>query len=146
MAMKTSWHRNETKWRHCHPMHTIYNFWSRNILKTGEAKFHVLPGTLDSPGGPHMAPTERIHIVRLLYWYILYNRQYTAVVQLSPLLSLLQQFPTAFARKVIKSAVYKACSQQSVSQSVKTLIQVDKPQRDKVKWSLHILKWIENQM
>jgi len=69
-------------------MYTIYNFWSRNILKTGEAKFHVLPGTLDSPGGPHMAPTERIHIVRLLYWYILYNRQYTAVVQLSPIVAI----------------------------------------------------------
>ena len=34
---------------------------------------------------------------------------------------------------------------ESINQSIKTLIQVDKPQRDKVKW-IHMLKWIKNKM
>ena len=33
----------------------------------------------------------------------------------------------------------------SINQSIKTLIQVDRPQRDKVKW-MHMLKWIKNEM
>jgi len=130
--MKTSWHRYETKLRHCRPMYTIYNFWSRNILKTGEAKFHVLQArSIHRVGHTWRRPNESI-------LYACYTDTYFTIGNTQPWsnylqLSLLQQFPTAFARKVIKSAVYKACSQQSVSQSVKTLIQVDKPQRDKVK-------------
>jgi len=32
-----------------------------------------------------------------------------------------------------------------INQSIKTFIQIDKPQRDKVKW-IHMLKWVKNKM
>jgi len=40
------------------------------------------------------------------------------------------------------------CSSQppSINQSINSSIQVDKPQRDKVKWVHNMLKWIKNKM